>query len=268
MNERLRTLSPPLRLTVYIAGVLLLFIIAGGIGATAALVIGWQVGAGSTGSVVNGSFEGGKAETTGIGASEGTAIEPSSESTNSSDTVDKSSFTQRAKQKNSRGDYTYIGDPSINDDADAIVSVSLTSDRSTSNTTAYGHNIGVWYEPVARKWAVFNQDRAPVPRGTTFKVVVPPASTKFMHRADLLNTAGYYTYLDNKLTNGQPNAELTVTQNWNPGGGKGVYNDHPVGTRYDAKLEKWAVYNRDGAPIPRGACFNIVVSPGPNHSRK
>lgn len=264
MNERLRTLPLPLRLTVYIAGVLLLFIIAVGIGATTEFVISRQVGVGQTGSVGNGNLEGGKAETTSIGASEGTAIEPSIESTNSSDTVDKSSFTQRAKEKNSRGDYTYIGDPSINGDADAIVLVSLTSDQNTSDTIPYGHNLGVWYEPVARKWAIFNQDRTPVPRGTTFKVVVPPTPTKFIHCADLTNTAGYYTYLDNKLTNGHPNAELTVTQNWNPGGGRGVYNDHPVGTQYDAKLKKWAVYNRDEAPIPEGACFNIAVSQGPN----
>ena len=95
-------------------------------------------------------------------------------------------------------------------------------------------------------------------------MVVPPASQSFIHRASLLNAVGSYTYLDNRPTNGQPDAVLSVTQNWNPGGGRGVYNNHPVGTVYDAQVKKWAVYNRDGASIPKGAAFNIAVSAGAN----
>jgi hypothetical protein len=213
MNERLRTLSTLLRLTAYISGVLLLFIIAVGVGATTAFVFDRQFGAGSTGFVENGKFEGGKTETTGIGASEGTAIEPSSESTNSSDTGDTASFTKRATEENSRGDYTYIGDPTIEGHENAIVLVSLSSDQKGVGAASYEHNIGVWYEPVARQWAIFNQDRAPVPAGTTFEVVVPQGSVKFVHQADVLNTAGNYTYIDYPLTNGQPDAVLSVTQN-------------------------------------------------------
>jgi hypothetical protein len=105
-----------------------------------------------------------------------------------------------------------------------------------------------------------------VPAEVTFEVSVPQASAGFVHRADLLNTAGHYTYVDNQLTNGRPDAVLSVTQNWNPGGGRGVYNNHPVGTQYDARLKKWALYNRDDAPMPRGAAFNIAVSAGASES--
>ena len=69
-----------------------------------------------------------------------------------------------------------------------------------------------------------------MPAGATFQVEVPQASAKFVHYAGLVNIAGNYTYLDNQLTNGEPDAVLSVTQNWNPGGGRGVYNNHPVGT--------------------------------------
>lgn len=41
----------------------------------------------------------------------------------------------------------------------------------------------------------------------------------------------------------------------------GVYNDHPVGARYDAAFNQWAVYNRDGTPMSGGAAFNVGVSP-------
>ena len=56
-------------------------------------------------------------------------------------------------------------------------------------------------------------------------------------------------HLNNPLTNGEPDAVLTVTQNWNPGGGRGVYNDHPIGVLYDADIRKWAICNRGGAPM-------------------
>jgi hypothetical protein len=262
MIERLRALSPPFRYSIYAAGVLLVLCLAVGVGAAAAVVVGWQSGGPPTGSSESRSsetstLENGKSETTvTTRATEDTAIEPSS---GSKDKGPKASFVHRATDENSRGDYTYIGDPSINGHPNAIVLVSLTSEA-----TSYKHNIGVWYEPAARKWAIFNQDLAPVPEGATFDVEVPQASEKFVHQAVLLNTAGNYTYLDDRLTNGEPDAVLSVTQNWNPGGGGGVYNNHPVDTKYDAKVEKWAVYNEDGASMPQGAAFNIAVSAGTN----
>lgn len=41
--------------------------------------------------------------------------------------------------------------------------------------------------------------------------------------------------------------------------GGGVYNDYPVGVRYDEDRERWAVYNQDFAPIKAGAAFNVSV---------
>jgi hypothetical protein len=267
MIERFRGLSPPFRYLAYATGALLVLSVALGVGAAAAVVVGWQSGAATTGSTKGASTEtgapaAGKSETAGTTqASEDTASEPSSGS-ESPGTKREVSFVHRATDENSRGDHTVISDPSIDGRPNAIVLVSLASGQGDSGATAYDHNIGVWYAPVARKWAIFNQDRAPVPAGTNFEVKVPQASTKFVHEAGLLNTAGNYTYLDNELTNGKPDAALSVTQNWNPGGGRGVYDNHPVGTVYDATVEKWAVYNRDGAAMPEGAAFNIAVSAG------
>jgi hypothetical protein len=263
MIERLRTLSSLSRYLVYVAGVLVVFVVAVGVGATAAVVVGWQSGRVATGPAEPSALEGGKLETTiAVNASEGTAPEPPSDSQYSNDTANETSFVHRATDENSRGDYTYIGDPSIDGDPNAIVIVSPTSDQENLGTASYNHNIGVWYEGGARMWAIFNQDRAAVPAGAAFEVVVPRASAKFVHQASLVNTAGNYTYLDDRLTNGEPDAVLSVTQNWNPGGGRGVYNDHPVDTVYDAQVERWAIYNRDNVSIPKGAAFNVAVSAG------
>jgi len=55
-------------------------------------------------------------------------------------------------------------------------------------------------------------------------------------------------------------AVFSVTPNWNPGGGAGTYVNHPVGVRYDADEETWAILNEDLDPMPERAAFNIVVS--------
>ena len=168
------------------------------------------------------------------------------------DDADGVSFVHTAADGNSRGDYTYLDDPRVDGDPDAVVLASPTG--------PYGRNIGVWFEPERRRWAIFNQDRAAVPAGSAFGVVVPRADRGFVHRAGPDDTFGNATYIDNPLLNGKPNAEVSLTQNWNPGGGGGVYNDHPVGALYDGDVGGWFVYNEDGAPMPEGAAFNVAVS--------
>ena len=71
---------------------------------------------------------------------------------------------------------------------------------------------------------------------------------------------GSYTYLDNRPTNGQPDVVLSVTQNSNLGNGRDLHNNHPIDTLYDATAQEWAIYNRDGAPMPKGAAFNVAAS--------
>ena len=261
MIDWLRTRSPLLRYSVYVAAAVLMFLVAAGVGAIAAVVVGWQPGGAPIGGAGHGAADNGTT------MSEGADLETTGNARTSEDKADKARFVHRATDENSRGDYTYISDPSINGHPNAIVFASPIADQKVEGA-AYDHNIGVWYEGAAQKWAIFNQDRAAVPVGASFEVVIPQASAEFVHQADLLNTAGNYTYLDDRLTNGNPDASLSVTQNWNPGGGRGVYNNHPVATLYDAKVKKWAVYNRDGASMPAGAAFNIAVSAGSDESSR
>jgi hypothetical protein len=273
--ERLRGPSPPLRYLAYVAGALLVLLVAVGVGATAGLVFGGRPEWLTSGS---GNAEGTMSAKTGEAAtSKDTDLETpadaqyanSEEATNPAQNANapakKTVFTHTATDANSRGDYTYISDPAIDGDPDAVVLVAEGTDRGTARGASYDHNIGVWYEGInEKKWAIFNQDQAAIPAGATFEVIIPQASETLVHYASLGNTVGNRTYLNSPLTSGEPDAFLRVTQNWNPGGGRGVYNDHPIDVLYDADIRKWAIYNRDGAPMPDGAAFNIAVSRVPN----
>ena len=123
------------------------------------------------------------------------------------------------------------------------------------------HNIGVWYDAEARRWAIFNQDLAPMAQGTSFDVHVLSGGSAFVHQATAENTVGDGTYLNAPFTNANPDVAPSVAQNWNPGGFGGTYNDHPVGVRYDADVKQWVIFNEDGEQMPEGADFNVTVFP-------
>ncbi|MDP9457422.1 MAG: serine/threonine protein kinase [Actinomycetota bacterium] len=90
-----------------------------------------------------------------------------------------------------------------------------------------------------------------------------PDGAVFVHRATSENVFANSTYIDDPSTNDNPDAVLTVMQNWNPGGDGGTYNAHPIGVWYDGSAEKWAIANEDRAAMPEGAAFNVVVSRDP-----
>ena len=270
MRLWLRERSLPVRVLVYVVLAAFAFVLAAGVGAVGALALrGDVVGLlggdrprptddqGGAGSGVASSPADPKT------ADEGTVSE-TAQGTEGADPGEKASeetaFVHAATGANSRGDYTYLAHPRIDGNPDAVVLAQPAPGRDGQAGDAYGHNIGVWYEPTKERWAVFNEDLTAVPAGTAFEVVVPPADEGFVHRAAQENTVGNATYLDNPLTNGDPDAEVSVTHNWNPGGGNGVYNDHPVGVLYDEDVEKWLVYNEDDSRMPEGAAFNVAVS--------
>ena len=90
-------------------------------------------------------------------------------------------------------------------------------------------------------------------------VAEPEGEAAFVHRATPQNITNNSTYLSSPLTDGEPEALISVTQSWNPGGGAGTYNDHPIGVWYDPASGQWAIFNQDRAPMSPGVSFNVVV---------
>jgi hypothetical protein len=171
-------------------------------------------------------------------------------------------IVQHADTSNVDANSTYVDDLLTNGNPDAMLLV--TRARGPDNAGFYAHEIGVWYDRYrdGGRWAIFNQDRAPMQEGSTFDVALLEEPSGFVHRATSANTEGSRTYVDEPQINGKPDAVVSITQNWNPGGGSGVYNDHRVGVSFDAGRGRWTILNEDGAPIPDGAAFNVAVAEG------
>jgi len=97
---------------------------------------------------------------------------------------------------------------------------------------------------------------SPSPQGS------PPApieGIRFVHVATAANVDGDTTTMSHPRLNGHPFAIVVVTQVWNPLGGPGTYNDHPVGVDYDEIEERWGIYNEDGTDLAEGAGFHVLI---------
>jgi hypothetical protein len=171
-------------------------------------------------------------------------------------------FVHTATAGNITANWTAIDHPLTNNNPNAIVLVTQNWNPGGSVGTYNDHPIGVWYYSTIGKWAIFNQDNtSSMPTGADFNVLIPPTGADvFVHTATAANIAGHYTYIDHPLTNENPNAMVLVTQNWNPGGSVGTYNDHPIGVWYSSSAKKWAVFNQDFAAMPTGADFNVLIA--------
>jgi hypothetical protein len=116
-------------------------------------------------------------------------------------------------------------------------------------------------------WELVNEDRGAMSDGLSFNILVVPRAGKnaFFVTAKSSNTAGDSVFINSKLTNGKPDAEIQVTQDFTPDGVNSgpiaIFNPHSVGVRYDRANKKWAIFNEDHAAMPVDASFNVLVSP-------
>jgi hypothetical protein len=185
-----------------------------------------------------------------IGATFNVAVAPPS------DTV----FVHLATENNTSGNSTVISHPDSDDDPNAMLLVTQDWNPGGVGGTYNPSPIGVWYD--GSQWNVFNQDLSALPVGAAFSVsVLSPSETAFVHVANPNNTLGHYTLINSPAANGMPGAVILVTQNWNPGGQGNIYNDAPVGVRYDLQTSQWAIFNENLANLPDGAAFNVTILP-------
>jgi hypothetical protein len=163
-------------------------------------------------------------------------------------------YVHTATSANIGGASTLLDNDVTNNNPDALIFV-------TADWTFAGavddHPLGVWYDAFESKWAIFNEDLAPMPVGSAFNVYAfsEQNASAFQLTATTANTHGNYAYLNNPTLGGNIYAKLLVTQDWSP---NDIYNPHNIAIRNDSARVEWGIYNPDGAAIPLGATFNLI----------
>jgi len=108
------------------------------------------------------------------------------------------STTLTATASNVSGDSMLIDDPTTNGNPNAVV---YATQVWTGTTNA--HEIGVFYNVGAAKWAIFNLDFAPMPVGASFDVMLGSSATLIV-TASASNTVADLVYVIDARFNNQP----------------------------------------------------------------
>lgn len=169
----------------------------------------------------------------------------------------QSVFVHEALEGNTSGNYTLIDHPLVNGNSSALLSVTMSTGFANIRNE---HHIGVFYNLISGRWAIFNQDMAAMPVGAAFNVqVLQDAAVDFRHTATVATIfQTSKTQIDHPLLNDNPSAKLIVTQNWGSIGG--IYNNNPIGVEYDNAANKWRIVNTNGAAMPENAMFNVHIA--------
>lgn len=88
------------------------------------------------------------------------------------------------------------------------------------------------------------------------------AQNMFVHTATAGNISADASFIDHPDLNGDPDAKILVTHNWNPPGSAGVYNDNNTGVFYSNSQSKWGVYNENGSAMTLGSAYNVYIGDG------
>jgi hypothetical protein len=169
--------------------------------------------------------------------------------------VPSSALIQTATAANTTGDATHINSAPTDGTPNAVLFV--TQDITTG--FADNHPYGVYYD--GSEWAIFNEDLAPMPVGAQFFVLAfsREGPTDYELTANPAIISGDTAFINNIKTDEKPNAQIQVTQNWDPGH---VYNAHNPGVLYDGA--RWGIINEDQSPMGIGPSFNVLIgSPNP-----
>ena len=165
-------------------------------------------------------------------------------------------FIQQATTANISGSGTAINNPLVNSNPNAVLLVTQNWNPNGNGGVFDPHPVGVAYDNGS--WVVFNEDGAAMPPQASFNVhVLMTSNSNFVQTTNAANMKNGGTVIDNSLINNNPQAIIFVTQLWNPAGGNGVYNSHPVGVAFNGT--NWEIVNEDQTPIPQGASFNVVI---------
>ena len=174
-------------------------------------------------------------------------------------------FIWTSTASNVSANATLINNAATNSRPGALVFVTPSYDPGGvggSDTSPANIPMGVLYDPVLHRWAIFNEDQSTMALGLSFNVlVVPQANSQALSvkaAAPTLNRM----YLNNPALNANPKAKLIVTQVWNHNASTGIYNNNNIGVWYDTSKAKWAIYNESHSSMPANARFNVLIGSG------
>jgi hypothetical protein len=166
-------------------------------------------------------------------------------------------FVHTVTTANISGTSTFLNEIPLNENSVLVVTPTWSDKNGNCGCINDPHPLGVWFN--GANWAIFHEDGAPMVPGTMYNVALASDNRfGFFHTATAANMVGNWTVLNDMRINGNPNAVIVVTQEYDAGDTCGcVINNHSIGVLYLGNV--WVIMNEDNTPIPLGAQFNVAL---------
>jgi hypothetical protein len=176
-------------------------------------------------------------------------------------------FVHRASAANTQFNQTFIDNPIVNNNPNAIVFATPNLNPPLAPGMLSPNPIAVSFNAWNGRWAVVDQKPAAITIGSSYNIRVSqkegPTVLGRLHRGTGANTVGNFTDIDDPALNNNPNAIVIVTHNWvRPGDASARLHNHAVGVWYNFNTGKWSIFNEDIAPMPVGMAFNYIAGFG------
>jgi hypothetical protein len=164
----------------------------------------------------------------------------------------QTAFIHTTSTKSVVAHMSYVDSPVLDGQPYAAIQITHVWNPPGAPAMYNNHPVGVWYD--GARWAIYNEDFAPMPVGASFAVklgsYVAVTSTK-------ATRVGSEVVIDDPMTNGLPDAHLFLTHDWNPPGAPATYDTKRFALTYDSTLGKWAAIDVDGTAVADGVSFNV-----------
>jgi len=169
--------------------------------------------------------------------------------------------THLAEASTNLGHATYLSDPSVDNNPDALVFV--TANFSVDNIFVNIYS-GIWYN--GAEWSIYDETE-----GSSIMIensgwnvgVIERGGSAYIHEATAENIEGNYSNLDSPGVTDNANALVFITHNWS-GNASGVYVNRATGVWYNGS--NWAIYNEDQEGFQVEAAFNTFVADPSEHA--
>lgn len=170
---------------------------------------------------------------------------------------------------NTLSNSSYLDHPDANGNPQARVFVTPHHAGPTAPTTAHPHHVGVFWDAFAGRWAVYNEDRAPMALGMQFDVKVSTDDeASFTLSATHYSSGDWgHALIRHPRLDGNPEATPILSHRFADASGRSSYYDHGITIIYGWAAGYWTVlFERpeSGEPVH----FNVYVPPTASHARR
>jgi hypothetical protein len=173
----------------------------------------------------------------------------------------RAAFVQTATPSNIGGNRTLLNSPLLNGKPNAVILVTQNWNPNGIGGMNDVHRVGVRYYPASKRWGIINEDGAAMQLGVSFNVLVGSAAsnggTTMVLKATTSNRTGNHVAISNRETNGNPNAVVFATPNFDPGGKGHIADPNAVDVYYTGSREY--VFQWAGPTQTLGNAFNLLI---------